>query len=189
MLSSRIPPLPLRWYYIQIETYATKGKPLYITTRKQLEQFIDRARVSEVLAVDTESSARKHTGPKLCLIQMGTERESVAIDPFAFDSLRPSKSFSRTKNREAVPAASQDLEIIHHELGVLPEPIFDTQNRRVAARRHAAGWLRSARYERVWRKTEESRFVHRLESAVRSLIRKSNMRSTTSCTCPRCIAP
>ena len=101
---------------------------MYITTRKQLEQFIDRARVSEVLAVDTEFLREKTYWPKLCLIQMGTEKESVAIDPFAFDSLEPLKElFTNKKIVKLFHAASQDLEIIHHELGVLPEPIFDTQ--------------------------------------------------------------
>ena len=68
---------------------------MYITTRKQLEQFIDRARVSEVLAVDTEFLREKTYWPKLCLIQMGTEKESVALSPLTASSL--SKSFSRTK--------------------------------------------------------------------------------------------
>ena len=70
---------------------------MYITTRKQLEQFIDRARVSEVLAVDTEFLREKPYWPKLCLIQMGTEKESVAIDPFAFDNLEPLKELFTNK--------------------------------------------------------------------------------------------
>ena len=53
-------------------------------------------------------------------IQMGTEKESVAIDPFAFDSLEPLKElFTNKKIVKLFHAASQDLEIIHHELGVL----------------------------------------------------------------------
>lgn len=101
---------------------------MYITTRRQLEQFIDRARVSELLAVDTEFLREKTYWPKLCLIQMATEKESVAIDPFSFDDLAPLKElFTNKKIMKLFHAASQDLEIIHHELGVLPEPIFDTQ--------------------------------------------------------------
>lgn len=101
---------------------------MYITTRRQLEQFIDRARVSELLAIDTEFLREKTYWPKLCLIQMATEKESVAIDPFAFDDLSPLKElFTNKKITKLFHAASQDLEIIHHELGVLPEPVFDTQ--------------------------------------------------------------
>ncbi len=101
---------------------------MYITTRKQLEQFIDRARMSDVLAVDTEFLREKTYWPRLCLIQMGTEKESVAIDPFAFDDLSPLRELFTNKNIvKLFHAASQDLEIIHHELGVVPEPIFDTQ--------------------------------------------------------------
>ncbi len=45
-----------------------------------------------------------------------------------FDSLEPLKElFTNKKIVKLFHAASQDLEIIHHELGVLPEPIFDTQ--------------------------------------------------------------
>lgn len=54
---------------------------MYITTRKQLEQFIDRARVSEVLAVDTEFLREKTYWAQVASFK-GTEKESVAIDPF-----------------------------------------------------------------------------------------------------------
>ena len=161
---------------------------MYITTRKQLEQFIDRARVSEVLAVDTEFLREKTYWPKLCLIQMGTEKESVAIDPFAFDSLEPLKElFTNKKIVKLFHAASQDLEIIHHELGVLPEPIFDTQ----IAASLLGGTLQVGYGALVM--SECGVKLKKADSFTdwsrRSPIRKSNMRSTTSCTCPRCIAP
>ena len=113
---------------------------MYITTRKQLEQFIDRARVSEVLAVDTEFLREKTYWPKLCLIQMGTEKESVAIDPFAFDNLEPLKelftnkkigscSMPHRKTSKSSTTSSACFLLPRHRA-----------NRCVAARRHAAGY-------------------------------------------------
>lgn len=101
---------------------------MYITTRKQLEHFVDKARNSRVLAVDTEFLREKTYWPKLCLIQLGTEDEFVAVDPFAVDDLSPLVSlFTDERIVKVFHAATQDIELIHHEFGVVPSPIFDTQ--------------------------------------------------------------
>lgn len=101
---------------------------MYITDAKQLAGFIKRARKSDVLAIDTEFMREKTYRPKLCLLQLGTEEESVAVDPFRVQDLTPLRELMLDEGIvKLFHAGSQDLEIIYNELGVLPKPIFDTQ--------------------------------------------------------------
>ena len=60
---------------------------MYIASQDDLESFIERARSSSILAVDTEFIREKTYYPKLCLLQLGTVEEQVAIDPFAISDL------------------------------------------------------------------------------------------------------
>ena len=62
---------------------------MYITDQSQLEEFIEHASHCEVLAVDTEFIREKTYWPRLCLLQLGTEERSVAVDPFRVRDLRP----------------------------------------------------------------------------------------------------
>lgn len=101
---------------------------MYIDSQEQLEAFIARAQDSSVLAIDTEFLREKTYYAKLCLIQMATDDEVVIVDPFA---VRDLKVLAPLLQDESVVklfhAGSQDLEIIYHQIGVLPKPIFDTQ--------------------------------------------------------------
>lgn len=101
---------------------------MYITTQKQLREFIDHARTCGLLAVDTEFLREKTYWPKLCLIQLATEERSVAVDPFKVGDLAPlNELFANENILKLFHAAGQDMELIHHELGVVPRPVFDTQ--------------------------------------------------------------
>lgn len=101
---------------------------MYITTQKQLKAFIDHARTREVLAVDTEFLREKTYWPKLCLIQLGTDEQFVAVDPFKVKDLSPLVELLEDERiTKLFHAATQDIEIIKHELGVVPHPVFDTQ--------------------------------------------------------------
>lgn len=101
---------------------------MLITNATQLAAFVKRARTSDVLAIDTEFLREKTYWPRLCLLQLGTEDEAVAIDPFAVKDLTPITELLLDEGIvKLFHAASQDLEILYHELGVLPKPVFDTQ--------------------------------------------------------------
>ena len=101
---------------------------MYITDQNQLEDFVNHARTSDLLAVDTEFIREKTYWPRLCLIQLGTEQRSVAIDPFRVHDLRPLISLFENENIvKLFHAARQDIELIYHELGMVPKPVFDTQ--------------------------------------------------------------
>ncbi len=101
---------------------------MYIANQESLEAFVDRARSSSVLAIDTEFLREKTYRAKLCLLQMATDAEVAIVDPFAVDELGaivPLLADERIV--KLFHAGSQDLEIIYHDLGVVPHPLFDTQ--------------------------------------------------------------
>jgi ribonuclease D len=93
-----------------------------------LDAFVQRAQASSVLAIDTEFMREKTYYAQLCLIQMATDTETVIIDPFGDADLRTLVPLFQDEGIvKLFHAASQDLEILYHETGVLPRPVFDTQ--------------------------------------------------------------
>ena len=101
---------------------------MLIANAQDLKEFCTRATGAPVLAVDTEFLREKTYYAKLCLIQLATEDEVVIVDPLAVRDLSPLKGlFANPGITKLFHAASQDLEILYHELGMLPAPIFDTQ--------------------------------------------------------------
>ena len=101
---------------------------MLITTDAQLEKFAERARTSEVLAIDTEFMREKTYYPRLCLLQLGTDDEQVAVDPFKVSLIEPLRDlFSNPSITKVLHACSQDMEILLQYCGVLPHPLFDTQ--------------------------------------------------------------
>ena len=101
---------------------------MYIATQENLAAFVERARSSSVLAIDTEFLREKTYYTKLCLLQMATDDEVVIVDPFEMDDLSVlAPLLTDERIVKLFHAAGQDLEIILREVGVLPRPVFDTQ--------------------------------------------------------------
>lgn len=102
---------------------------MIISTESELAEFCARAAGFDAVAVDTEFLRERTFHPRLCLIQVGTPEESVAIDPLALKGhLDPLAALLTDQSTIKVfHACTQDMEVILHALGVLPEPIFDTQ--------------------------------------------------------------
>ena len=101
---------------------------MYIASQDELESFIQRARSSSLLAIDTEFLREKTYYPKLCLMQMATDDEVVIIDPFAVTDLTVLKELFLDESIVKVfHAGRQDIEIIIYDIGCVPKPIFDTQ--------------------------------------------------------------
>ncbi len=101
---------------------------MYITDQDSLELFAKEARGCRVLAIDTEFLREKTYYPKLCLLQLSADDKVAVVDPFSivtFDPLKP--LFEDEATVKLFHAGGQDLEIIYHEMGILPKPIFDTQ--------------------------------------------------------------
>lgn len=101
---------------------------MYIATRDELVSFCERAKQHAVLAVDTEFLRERTYRPKLCLVQVATEEEAVAIDPLAVDDLAPLRElFEDDTKTKVFHACGQDLETIYDSMGCIPAPMFDTQ--------------------------------------------------------------
>ncbi|OUO22444.1 ribonuclease D [Collinsella sp. An307] len=102
---------------------------MIISTESELAAFCARAAAFDAVAVDTEFLRERTFHPRLCLIQVGTPDESVAIDPIALEGyLDPlAQLFVNPKVLKVFHACTQDMEVLLHTLGVLPAPIFDTQ--------------------------------------------------------------
>lgn len=105
-----------------------KAKPKYIDDDDALKAFVQSISKARVLAIDTEFIREKTYYPNLCLIQLATDDELAIVDPFSVRDLSPLKSLIQDDAIvKLFHAAGQDLEIINHELGLLPTCIYDVQ--------------------------------------------------------------
>ena len=97
-----------------------------ITRQDELEAVVARLEESDFVTVDTEFIRETTFWPILCLIQMAAPGVTALVDPLAKDiDLAP---FYRLMANERVikvfHAARQDVEIIHHQGGLIPKPLF-----------------------------------------------------------------
>ncbi len=100
----------------------------YIDTDEELNRFIDRAKRSDILAIDTEFIREKSYYPQLCLLQMATDSEIVVIDPIAIGDLgRVGELLADETMMKLFHAGKQDIEILYRITGETPRPLFDTQ--------------------------------------------------------------
>ena len=105
-----------------------------IITTAQLQAFCDRLTTVPFIAVDTEFMRETTYWPKLCLIQVAGPTDAAVIDPLAEGlDLSPLLALLADPAIEKVfHAARQDIEIFNN-LGVIPQPLFDTQIAGMAA--------------------------------------------------------
>ncbi|MDD1521129.1 MULTISPECIES: ribonuclease D [Bradyrhizobium] len=100
-----------------------------ITTTADLAAACSRLAKHPVITVDTEFLRETTYYPLLCVVQMASAEEAVVIDALAEGiDLKP---FFELMGNEGVlkvfHAARQDIEIIWHQAGIIPHPVFDTQ--------------------------------------------------------------
>lgn len=84
---------------------------------------------SRVVAVDTEFMRRDTFYPQVALVQLCFDEEVAwLVDPLAIDDPSPLRDLlARANITKVLHSASEDLEVFDRWLGVLPEPLFDTQ--------------------------------------------------------------
>ena len=100
----------------------------FIDTTESLMAFCAELKGAEWIALDTEFIREKTYFPKLCLIQIGIPDRAACIDPLAIQSLDPVYELLLDRSiTKVLHACSQDLEILVHQMGDVPGPIFDTQ--------------------------------------------------------------
>lgn len=100
----------------------------YIEDENALIRFVDGARASTTLALDTEFLREKTYYPKLCLIQAATDDDIWIIDPLAVKDLSLLGELLEDESiMKVFHAATQDIEILLRVTGSVPWPLFDTQ--------------------------------------------------------------
>ena len=100
-----------------------------ITTTDELAQACRRLARASFVTVDTEFLRETTFWPILCVVQLASDDEAMAIDALAPGlDLEPLLQLMADEDVVKVfHAARQDLEIFWKLSGVLPTPLFDTQ--------------------------------------------------------------
>jgi ribonuclease D len=100
-----------------------------ITTTQDLAETCDRLARHRYITVDTEFLRETTYYPLLCVAQVASADEAVVIDALA-EGLDLKPFYELMANERVLKvfhAARQDIEIVWHEAGLIPHPIFDTQ--------------------------------------------------------------
>ena len=101
----------------------------YISTTKDLINLVKKFSKETFVAIDTEFIREKYYYPKLCLIQISSQKESYIIDPLSKE-IKLDIFWSiiyNNKITKVMHSCRQDLEIFLNINGRLPKQIFDTQ--------------------------------------------------------------
>ena len=100
-----------------------------ITTNDALIAACNRFAEFDFITVDTEFIRESTFWPQLCLFQIGSADEALAVDPLA-DGIDLQPLFDLMANESVLKvfhAGRQDIEILYNLAGAVPHPIFDTQ--------------------------------------------------------------
>lgn len=93
-----------------------------------LASALEALRGATEVAVDTEFMRRNSYYPHVALLQLCTADHAWLIDPLAITELDGLRSLMTDPHcRKILHSCSEDLEVFRHWLGVLPEPLVDTQ--------------------------------------------------------------
>lgn len=100
-----------------------------IVSSQHLREICARLARHPFITVDTEFLRETTFWPKVCVIQLASDEEAVAIDALAEDlDLAPFFELMANPQVEKVfHAARQDIEIIWNQAKIIPTPLFDTQ--------------------------------------------------------------
>lgn len=100
-----------------------------ISSTKDLMDAVRQLSKSDFVTVDTEFIRETTYWPELCLIQMATPGFSALVDPLAdhIDLAAFFELMADEKVTKVFHAARQDIEIVFHRGGLIPNPVFDTQ--------------------------------------------------------------
>lgn len=99
---------------------------LWIDDDRSLSELVERLAEEDRLALDTEFHRERTYYPRLALIQISWSQGTAIVDPLACraELIVPLFGSERTI---VFHAAQQDLDVLSHAVGAIPESIFDTQ--------------------------------------------------------------
>lgn len=98
----------------------------WIGDQQEFEDVIDVVCAEPRYAMDTEFHRERTYFPKLALVQLGWGDEIVLIDPLAVDVGALRRLFA-SPSLAVLHAAQQDLDVLTHACGAVPDKMFDTQ--------------------------------------------------------------
>ncbi len=98
----------------------------WITTTDELQRFVERLLGEPRYALDTEFHRERTYFPKLALLQFAGAGEIVLVDPLRCD-MSPLRGLFASDVEAVFHAAQQDLDVLHHAVGAVPQRIYDTQ--------------------------------------------------------------
>ena len=98
----------------------------WITDGAALDQYVDRLLAEPRYALDTEFHRERTYFPRLALLQFAGAGEIVLVDPLACD-LSPLRRLFDSECLAVLHAAQQDLDVLTHAVGAVPNRMYDTQ--------------------------------------------------------------
>ena len=102
--------------------------PILLESATQLANAAKQWEGSEVLGIDTEFVRERTYRADLGLVQVSDGQTAWLIDPFGVGSLEPlAQLMANPAITKILHSSSEDLEVLMHTLGQLPEPLVDTQ--------------------------------------------------------------
>ena len=98
----------------------------WIDRQADLEAVVDAIGAEPRYAIDTEFHREKTYYPRLALVQLAWPGDLVLVDPLAVDPA-PLRRLFASPALAVAHAAQQDLDVLTHAVGAIPERLFDTQ--------------------------------------------------------------
>jgi ribonuclease D len=102
--------------------------PILVETPAQLAAAESSWKGNEILGIDTEFVRERTYRARLGLVQVSDGRTAWLVDPVQLEDLAPlQRMFGDPSVTKVLHSSSEDLEVLWHTLGVVPEPMVDTQ--------------------------------------------------------------
>lgn len=103
-------------------------EPVWINTAEELAEFCAKWQQQAAIAIDTEFMRSDTFYPKVGLLQIGDGKGCYLIDPLLIKDVQPLRELLLNSNVvKVLHSCSEDLEVFQTWLGLIPNPIFDTQ--------------------------------------------------------------
>lgn len=102
-------------------------KPILINNQNALAQLLESIPSAKTISLDTEFLRRDTYYAKLALLQIAIKDEIYIVDTTIVDIKDLWVLIANSKARKIIHSGRQDLEIMYHFFGILPNNIFDTQ--------------------------------------------------------------
>jgi ribonuclease D len=102
-------------------------KPTLINNQHSLSQILESIPSAKTISLDTEFLRRDTYYAKLALLQIAIKDEIYIVDTTIVDIKDLWTLIANSKAIKIIHSGRQDLEIMHHFFGILPNNIFDTQ--------------------------------------------------------------